>query len=81
MTMSFVFEKKIIKRFTISGVRYPFATVESALRIRREKSCLFCDKPYKKCKGLGVAMTDKGSRPCCDDCAENFRIRLEENTN
>ena len=77
--MSFVFEKKIIKRFTISSVRYPFASVDSALRIRRENRCLFCSKPYMDCKELGVVMTDKGSRPCCDDCAKEFKKKLELN--
>jgi len=76
--MDFVYirEEKKTRRWVIKSVRYPFSSVESALKIRREKSCTFCGKKYKDCKELGVAMTDKGSRPCCDDCAERFKRGL-----
>jgi hypothetical protein len=79
MELVYTREEKKTHRWTIQSVRYPFSSVESALRIRCEKSCTFCGKKYKDCKAIGVAMTDKGSRPCCDDCAERFNRGLENN--
>lgn len=69
-------ETKTINKRNITQVQYPWSTPEAAIRIRREKGCFFCGKKYSDCKFLGITMSDKGSKLCCDDCAKHFESAL-----
>ncbi len=65
-----------ISKRNITVVKYPYSTPESAMRIRKEKGCFFCGKKYSNCEFLGITMSDKGSKICCDDCAKQFESAL-----
>ena len=65
---------KLVEKRNITTVKYPYSTPQAAIRVRREKCCFFCGKKYENCEFLGITMTDKGSKICCDDCAKSFEI-------
>ena len=65
-----------ISKRNIINVKYPYSTPESAIRVRKEKGCFFCGKKYSDCEFLGITMSDKGSKICCDDCATQFESAL-----
>jgi len=69
-----VTEQISIRNITV--VKYPYSNPKSAMRIRKEKSCFFCSKKYSDCEFLGITMSDKGSKLCCDDCAKKFESTL-----
>ena len=65
-----------IEKRNITAVKYPYSTPQAAMQIRREKGCFFCGKKYEDCEFLGITMSDKGSKMCCDDCAKSFESVL-----
>jgi len=68
---------QIIETRNITAVQHPFSSPEAILKVRKEKTCYFCNKKYSKCKTLGVTTSDKGGKICCDDCAIKFKEGLE----
>lgn len=56
----------------VISFKYPFASKESVLIVRKEKHCWFCSKKYKNSEFFGVTYTNKGAIICCDDCCKTF---------
>ena len=75
--MEFKKVKKTVEVRNITNVKYPFSSPEIVLKRRKEKPCYFCGKKYGKCEFLGITMSDKGSKICCDDCAVKFKRGLK----
>ena len=65
-----------IEKRNITAVRYPYSTPRALIQIRRESECFFCKKKYEDCEFLGITMSDKGNKICCDDCAKSFEGAL-----
>ncbi len=82
MNDDIVFQKTEIKKtkYVIKQARFPMLKVSSVLKTRKERICFVCDENFSKQEDLGLMITDKGNKLCCEKCGPVIVKMLEKET-
>lgn len=63
-----------VHKITVNQIVGNFTTYgESWKRIRKEKACTFCRKPFEDDCNIHLAFTDNGNKIMCDKCLEKAK--------